>query len=152
VSEQETVLLVDDDGEIVTAGMLRLRAAGYRVLTACDGESGIAVAAEGRPDVIVLDVRMPGMGGLTALRELTRRSETKEIPVIMLSASIVDEQVALQAGARFFVKKPCRGDTLVKAVTVALQRQSIMHSVSLGLNCERETLVPLAFTLGSRAN
>jgi CheY-like chemotaxis protein len=130
-----TVLVVDDDREIVMAATLRLRAAGYRTQTAYDGESGVALAAECQPNVIVLDVRMPRMDGLTALGKLKARSETKDIPVVMLSASIVDQQSALNAGARFFLKKPYRGDVLVQAVAAALEKptdfdcDSLNHSV-----------------------
>jgi CheY-like chemotaxis protein len=118
--KQLTVLIVDDDREIVTAATLRLRAAGYRTLTAHDGESGVALAAERQPDVILLDVRMPRMDGLTALAELKQRGDTRDIPVVMLSASIVDQRAALQSGARYFLKKPYCGETLVQAVAAAL--------------------------------
>jgi CheY-like chemotaxis protein len=120
--EQLTVLVVDDDCEIVTAATLRLRAAGYGIQTANDGVSGLALAAECDPDVILLDVRMPRMGGLTVLGELKARGDTKHIPVVMLSASNVDQQAALDAGARFFLKKPYRGDMLVQAVAMAVER------------------------------
>jgi CheY-like chemotaxis protein len=118
--EQLTVLVVDDDCEIVAAATIRLRAAGYRTQSACDGESGVALAAECHPDIILLDVRMPRKDGLTALKELKNRSDTKDIPIVMLSASIVDQKAALDAGARFFLKKPYRGDKLVQAVAAAL--------------------------------
>jgi DNA-binding response OmpR family regulator len=118
--ERHTVLFVDDEREILIAATLRLGAAGYNILTACDGVDGMALAAERRPDVILLDVRMPRMDGLTALRELKRRSDTEDIPVIMLSASIIDRQEALDAGARTFLKKPYSGDMLVRTVNLAL--------------------------------
>lgn len=122
--EQHTVLVVDDDREIVTAATMRLRAASYRTLTAYDGESGVALAAKGRPDVILLDVRMPCKDGLTALRELQQCCDTKDIPVVMLSASVVDQQAALDAGAQFFLKKPYCGDTLLLTVARALEKRS----------------------------
>jgi DNA-binding response OmpR family regulator len=118
--DQATVLMVDDDDEIVCAACLRLRAAGYRTLTAGDGEAGIAAAVANQPDAILLDVRLPRRNGLSVLSELKRRSETKDIPVVMLSASVVDQQAALDAGARFFLRKPYRGDMLVQAVRTAL--------------------------------
>jgi CheY-like chemotaxis protein len=124
--EQLTVLVVDDDCEIVMAATLRLRAAGYRAQTACDGESGVAAAAECHPDVILLDVRMPRKDGLTALGELKARRDTKDIPIVMLSASNVDQQAALDAGARFFLKKPYRGDMLVQAVAMAAEKSAAL--------------------------
>jgi DNA-binding response OmpR family regulator len=114
------VLMIDDDQEIVRGACLRLAAAGYRMLTAGDAEAGIAAARANHPDVILLDVRLPRRDGLSVLSELKRRSETKHVPVVMLSASVVDQQAALDAGARFFLRKPYRGDMLVQAVSAAL--------------------------------
>jgi len=115
-----TVLIVDDDREIVRGVSLCLEAAGYRMLTAGDAEAGIATAVANRPDIIVLDVRLPRRNGLSALSDLKRRPQTKQIPVVMLSASVVDQQAALDAGARFFLRKPYRGDVLVQAICAAL--------------------------------
>ena len=120
MTDPVTVLMVDDDDEIVRAACLRLRAAGYHTLMAGDGEAGVAVAVANQPDAIVLDVRLPRLDGLSALADLKRRPETKHIPVIVLSASVVDQQAALDAGARFFLRKPYRGDMLVEAVRTAL--------------------------------
>ena len=117
--DQATVLMIDDDREIVRGACLRLQAAGYRMFTAGDAESGIAAAIDNQPDIILLDVRLPRRDGLSALSELKRRPETKQIPVVMLSASVVDQQAALDAGARFFLRKPYRGDILVQAVATA---------------------------------
>ena len=120
-----TVLMVDDDREIVRGACLRLQAAGYCMLTAGDAEAGIAAATANHPDVILLDVRLPRRDGLSALSELKRRSETKHIPVVVLSASVVDQQAALDAGARFFLRKPYRGDLLVQAVRTALTKDAV---------------------------
>lgn len=115
-----TVLMIDDDQEIVRGACLRLSAAGYRMLTARDAEAGIAAALAHDPDVILLDVRLPRRDGISALSDLKRRPETKHVPVVMLSASVVDQQAALDAGARFFLRKPYRGEMLVQAVQAAL--------------------------------
>jgi len=115
-----TVLMVDDDEEIICAACMRLRAAGYRTLTAGDGDAALAAAVANHPDAILLDVRLPRRNGLSVLSELKRRPETTQIPVVMLSASVVDQQAALDAGARFFLRKPYCGDMLVQAVRAAL--------------------------------
>jgi DNA-binding response OmpR family regulator len=109
-------LLVDDDHDIVFGTSLRLRSAGFDVLVAHDGDAGLAVARDGRPDAIVLDVRMPARSGLDVLRELKGAADTRNTPVVMLSASLVDEQAALDGGARFFLRKPFESATLVRAV------------------------------------
>jgi CheY-like chemotaxis protein len=115
-----TILLVDDDPDIVLAASLRLKAAGYDTLTAHNGQAGVASAVASLPNAVVLDVRMPVQDGLSALSELKRRDDTKKIPVIMLSASIGDQQAALDAGAKFFLRKPYRGEDLVQAVDCAV--------------------------------
>ena len=67
---------------------------------------------------------MPRKDGLAALSYLKRRSDTKDIPVIMLSASIVDQEAGLNAGARFFIRKPYSGAKLVQAVRTAIAMQA----------------------------
>lgn len=114
------VLVIEDDREIARAIGLRLRAAGYSTSTAHDGADGLAAAAEFRPACIVLDVRMPCMDGLTTLAKLRQRDATKRTPVVMLSASLVDQQKALDLGARFFVEKPYQAGTLITAVQSAM--------------------------------
>jgi len=130
MTDPATVLIVDDDDEISSAAGLRLRAAGYHTLTAGDGEAGVAAAVANQPDVILLDVRLPRRDGLSILCELKRRSETKHIPVVMLSASVVDQQAALDAGARFFLRKPYCGDMLVQAVRTALPTVDALSSTA----------------------
>ena len=117
------VLLVDDDPDIIQAASLRLQLAGYGIVTANDGERGVAMAAQSQPDVILLDVRMPRMDGFAALAELKERSDTKDIPVVMLSASVSDQQAALDAGARFFLRKPYRGEQLLRTVETVIMEQ-----------------------------
>ncbi len=120
MSEKQKILLVDDDQALLDGARLRLRACGYETLNASDGLQGIATAINSQPDAIVMDVRMPRMDGLTALVELQRNEKTKEIPVVMLSASLRDQQQALDAGARFFITKPYEGKNLVQAIESAI--------------------------------
>ncbi len=121
MDNRRKVLVVDDDRDIAFGTALRLRGAGYETLLACDGAEGIASARKNRPGVILLDVRMPHMDGLHALAELRRREDTKRIPVIMLSASMCDQQAALDCGARFFQRKPYQAGDLLAAVAAALR-------------------------------
>jgi CheY-like chemotaxis protein len=114
------ILLVDDDRDIVEVASRRLQAAGFETMTAQDGPRGVSLALAHHPDAIVLDVRMPHMDGLAALRQLQSDEKTRDIPVVMLSASIVDRSLTLDAGARFFVRKPYQGTTLVAAICSVL--------------------------------
>jgi len=117
---KNTVLVVDDDHDVAFGASLRLQAAGYDTLMAHDGLEGVAVARELHPAAIVLDVRMPRMNGLVALANLQRDQRTKGIPIVMLSASLVDQQAALDAGARYFLTKPYQPTTLLTAVGKAI--------------------------------
>jgi signal transduction histidine kinase len=116
-----TVLVVDDDSELSQCLALRLQSAGFHVVSASDGEEGIQVARAVKPNAIVLDVRMPKKDGLTALRELRTIAATKNTPIVMLSASIQDQQKALQAGANFFVRKPYEADEVLSAIESSLK-------------------------------
>jgi len=120
MSASRRILLVDDDQDIRLGASLRLQAAGYQPITACNGEEAVMSAVECHPDAIVLDIRMPRMDGLTALSRLRQCDDTKCIPVVMLSASVSDRQASLDAGARFFVDKPYQGKTLLAAVEAAI--------------------------------
>jgi CheY-like chemotaxis protein len=117
---RKKVLIVDDDSQIITGTKLRLAHAGYDTCTANDGDIGVQVAQSEQPDIVLMDVSMPRVNGLVALSKLRSDSRTKCIPVVMLSASMPDQQLALDAGARFFVKKPYSSDDLLSAVEKAL--------------------------------
>lgn len=114
------VLVVDDDRDIVSGLSVRLEAAGYQVHSAYDGVSGYDAALATQPDAMILDVRMPRMDGLSMLAKLRERPEMRTTPVIVLSASLSDHQMALDMGARYFLDKPCDPRTLLTA----------LHSVS----------------------
>ncbi|MBX3437619.1 MAG: response regulator [Planctomycetaceae bacterium] len=120
MNDTKRILLVDDEEEILRGANLWLSSAGYQTSTAHDGMEAVAVATASHPDAIVMDVRMPHKDGLTALAELQRQTETRNIPIVMLSASLVDQERALDAGARCFLKKPYNGQRLVKTVNAVI--------------------------------
>lgn len=114
------VLVIDDDRDVVRGVSLRLRAAGYETLAAYDGQQGVAVARDSQPNAIVLDVRMPRLDGLATLRQLRNCEDTRDIPVVMVSASLMDQHAALDSGARFFLSKPYQPKTLLAAIEAAI--------------------------------
>jgi signal transduction histidine kinase/ActR/RegA family two-component response regulator len=118
------LLLVDDDRDIVRGLKVRLQAAGYDVATAHDGVSGYQAALQIRPDAMILDMRMPGMNGLGVMSQLRERPETQNIPVIVLSASLRDQQPALEMGARCFLNKPCDPQTLMAVLQTVASPQA----------------------------
>jgi hypothetical protein len=117
------VLVVDDDGEVSQCLGVRLRAAGYEVVSAMDGEAGMIAALEHHPDAVVLDVRMPKKDGLAVLRELRRHEFTREVPIVMLSASISDQHRTLEAGASFFISKPYEAKDVLSAIETCLREE-----------------------------
>jgi two-component system cell cycle response regulator DivK len=104
-----TVLVVDDDPDHQTVCGVLLQHAGYRVLQALDGAEGVRLARDARPDVVLMDVRMPRMDGITARRELAERPETRGIPVIAITADVLKwpEERVLDEGFSALLPKPC---------------------------------------------
>jgi len=80
------ILVVDDEAHILHVVSLKLRKAGYEVITAEDGEEGLSVAIEQQPDLIITDYQMPFMTGLELCVELKKQPETRDIPALMLTA------------------------------------------------------------------
>jgi len=104
-----TVLIVDDEADIRTIGRISLEdVGGMRVLLARSGEEGLAIAASERPDVILLDVMMPKMDGLSTLARLREDPRTAGIPVLFVTAKAQPHEVEhyLRAGARGVIAKP----------------------------------------------
>ena len=103
-----TVLIVDDQAEGLEAMGEALRPLGFEVWLALDGETGLALARERQPDVILLDVMMPGIDGYEVCRRLKADEETRLVPVVFLTG--LDSREArlkgLDAGAADFLNKP----------------------------------------------
>ncbi|QDV25168.1 response regulator [Aureliella helgolandensis] len=113
------ILIVEDDEAIRFATVLRLRQQGYQTFTASDGEAGLKAALTLRPDMILMDIRMPKLDGLAALRELKGNPETLHIPVVIVSASPGDQSNALDSGAEYFVRKPYSHELLTQVLASA---------------------------------
>lgn len=88
----KSILLVDDDLTLREMYTERLKAEGFQVTSARDGEEAIKIATEVKPNVILLDIMMPKINGLDVLKRLKDQSETKDIPVIVLTALIQDQE------------------------------------------------------------
>lgn len=121
MAEIRRILVIDDDREIIRGLVYRLKANRYEVQVAHGGAEGLAAVTLSAPDAVVLDIRMPDMDGLTVLSKLKAAKETHEIPVIMCSASLVDQKDALDRGASFFVQKPFDAKVLVAAIQALSQ-------------------------------
>ena len=117
----ETILVVDDEPKIVKLARDYLERSGFRVVTATDGTTALAVARHERPDLIVLDLNLPGTDGLDVCRALRRKSD---VPIIMLTARIAetDRLIGLELGADDYITKPFSPRELVARVRAVLRR------------------------------
>ena len=107
-NRRPVVLVADDDPTIRLVLMLNLDAAGLQVEMTGDGAEVVSLARRTRPDVVVLDVVLPGADGCSVVRELRADPRTAEIPVVLLSARTSDEEIweGWRAGADCYVTKP----------------------------------------------
>lgn len=117
----ESILVVEDDDTVRETLALNLNAEGYRVHTAEDGETGLAAARELNPDLLVLDVMLPKLDGLTVCRLVRRESN---IPIILLTArgTEADRIVGLETGADDYIVKPFSLGEFLARVRAALRR------------------------------
>ena len=120
-----TVLIVEDDEELTQLLKIRVESSGHRVLTTGNGDEALAMVQTHLPDVVILDVFLPDMDGLTILKRLKapidigtgRLSRTKDIPVIVITgkAPMIENITRLEGAAEFFVK-PVDVDKLTKSI------------------------------------
>ncbi|MCP4041600.1 MAG: response regulator [Gammaproteobacteria bacterium] len=112
------VLVVDDSSTEVSGIQEILKANGYRVSIANSGEECLSIAGKLRPDLVLMDVIMPGMSGFQATRKLTRDPVTASIPVVIISSKNAesDKVWGLRQGARDYIAKPFSAEVLIRAV------------------------------------
>ncbi len=105
---KKKILIVDDEPGIVRLLSLRLKAKNYEVFEASNGLECVQVAQEEVPDLILLDIKMPGMGGIAAFEKIRNLTITKEIPVIFMTAfpKLEIKNQVLYLGAKGFISKP----------------------------------------------
>ena len=120
----KTVLVVDDEQDILDLVRFRLEHDGYRVLTASDGQTGLTLAQQERPDLCILDVMMPKLSGLEVLARLRADPATAATRVILLTARGQDADVdrGFELGAQVYVTKPFSPKELRRRVHAQLSR------------------------------
>lgn len=116
------VLVVEDNPQNLKLAQLVLKKAGHEVVSADNGESGVKLAGESQPDLILMDVQMPGMDGLTATRLLKQNARTAHIKVVALTALAMkgDAERILAAGCDAYLAKPFQHGELISTVEKAL--------------------------------
>lgn len=123
---QELILVVDDERDVVRLVEFSLLEEGYRVLTAMNGTDALRMAQEHRPNIIVLDLMLPGLDGREVCKALKKNPETSDMPIIVLSAkaSEVDRIVGLELGCDDYVVKPFNNRELLLRIRAVLRRMN----------------------------
>jgi two-component system alkaline phosphatase synthesis response regulator PhoP len=118
-----TILIVEDEAELVRVLRSYLEEAGFNVLTAYRGDSGLSTWEHKRPDLVILDLNLPGMDGLDVARQIRRKNDT---PIIMLTARVeeTDQLIGLELGADDYITKPFSPRLVVARVRALLRRTS----------------------------
>lgn len=130
-SRQATILVVEDRREVLEVLQRTLSDNGFRVLTAADGDSGLQLALDEQPDLLILDIGLPKKNGLAVARELRERAYTA--PVLMLTArdTVNDKVQGFEAGADDYLSKPFDYDELLARVRALLRRSSLRDEATL---------------------
>ena len=115
---QRSILIIEDEKLIIVSTQMVLEAAGFHVESATNGEVGIAKARELKPDLVLLDIMMPGIDGWETLTRLKRDSETASVPVIIFTARehARGHQKSAEMGAANYFRKPCQPDELIELI------------------------------------
>jgi DNA-binding response OmpR family regulator len=121
------ILFVEDDRRVRRATTLALEQAGYEILEAAEAETGVKLLAERRPDVIILDVMLPGIDGFELCREIRK---TSDVPILFLTArtDTTDVVVGLESGADDYLTKPFEVKVLIARIRALLRRLRTDHA------------------------
>ena len=122
--KRATILLIDDEKDLIELVRYNLEKEGYDVIAATDGGSGLEVVRKHRPDLVVLDLMMPGLDGLQVCQQLRSDPRSARVPVIMLTAKATeaDRVVGLELGADDYITKPFSPREVVARVKAVLRR------------------------------
>ena len=152
------VMVVEDDAAIATMLRYNLEKHGYRVEEAVDGQEAITRIAETQPDLVLLDWMLPVMSGIEVCRQIRRRPETRDLPVIMVTARAEDQDSVrgLNTGADDYITKPFSIEALLARVRALLRRSNTVlakghltfHDVIMDLTSHRVSRNARALHLG----
>ena len=122
-----TVLVVEDNPANMTLATFLLKSAGYAVLSATDAEAGLALARTEQPDLVLMDIQLPGMDGLEACAILKKSESTRDIPVIALTALAMkgDEERIRAAGCDGYIAKPLAYREFLATIAARLQKSAV---------------------------
>jgi len=120
------ILIVDDDQDLLRGLNIRLSSCGYKVAFAADAISALSMARKEEPDLVILDIGLPGGDGFAVMQRMSSLGGLAAIPIIILTgrASFANQQRALSAGAQAFLQKPVDNDVLLAAIGNALEQNT----------------------------
>lgn len=149
------ILVIEDDSDLVEIIQYNLERAGYEVLAARNGEEGLIAAAVHGPDLIVLDVMLPGLDGIEVCKQLRAKPATRSIPIVILSVKDEERDIVLGlgAGADDYVAKPFSPRAFLGRIAAVLRRGHVTGPVPTLPRIERADLVidPNRFEVTVRA-
>jgi len=124
---KQKILAVDDEEDILELLRFNLTKEGFAVVCAASGEEALNLALSNRPDLILLDLLLPGMDGLEVARRLKKEDATKEIPIIMVTAKGEEADIVtgLEVGAEDYITKPFSRKVLIARVRAVLRRKAV---------------------------
>ncbi|MFM7610150.1 MAG: phosphate regulon transcriptional regulator PhoB [Alphaproteobacteria bacterium] len=125
-----TVLIVEDEAPLLTLLRYNLEKQGFRVDEAADGQEALLRVAEARPDVMLLDWMLPSLSGIEVCRQLRRRTETRDLPIIIVTARTEDQDAvrALDIGADDYIAKPFAMEHVIARIRALLRRSGRVAS------------------------
>ena len=129
---KEKILVVDDEQDMARALQVRLKANGYNVVFASDSVQAFTIANEEKPDLIILDIMMPGEDGFIVAERLKQSAATHRIPIIFLTGIPGGEERAYKLGAFGYVMKPYQPEELLETIHNALQISKRRSSETVG--------------------
>lgn len=138
--ENSRIFLVDDDRNILLSVSMALEAEGFKVENFNDGESGLQAILEHKPDLVVLDVKMPRMDGIEVLSKLREQSA---VPVIFLTSKDdeVDQVIGLRMGADDYITKPFSQRLLIERIKVLLRRSLLLKADQSGSSSNDKKII-----------
>ncbi|MDQ1079360.1 phosphate regulon transcriptional regulator PhoB [Pseudoroseomonas cervicalis] len=153
-----TILVVEDEAPLLTLLRYNLEKQGFRVDEAADGQEALMRVAEAPPDLVLLDWMLPALSGLEVCRQLRRRPDTRDLPIIMVTARTEDQDAvrALDTGADDYIAKPFVMDALMARIRALLRRSGgvatkgtlAWHDVTMDQDAHRVSRAGRALHLG----
>ncbi|HLF17549.1 MAG TPA: response regulator [Candidatus Omnitrophota bacterium] len=121
--KRKEILIIDDDKDLNKILQSELGKLGYSVATALDGEEGLRLMQQKKPDLVILDIMLPKISGYEVLGEMKKNKETQTIPVVMLTGMGLEEDIqkGIHLGAEYYLVKPLKTKLLIKCIETTLQ-------------------------------